>query len=229
MERLSSKIAMLLKYVVLAADDPCCWCLQIRGASTRDMDDDTLYSVIKGQQAFNNTWGQPKLEIPNLEPATPRRRCGQSPRGIYEFPKSPQSPGDSLLYNSSSPLKGCLRARRRLWVQDPMDSTVTAMSPSFSPQSNSPFTNHPGHGFGECGADCGRNGPQRLSSLLGYAFGENVFVRCNQTKWLVGQVRECPTPSLRSSMHCQFITSLNQVWSISYSHFHLKIVCWLVE
>jgi hypothetical protein len=196
-ERLSSKIVMLLIYDVLAADDPCCWCLQIRGASERDMDDDALYSVIKGQQAFNNSWGRPKLEIPNLEPATPRRRCGQSPRGIYEFPKSPQSPGDSLLYNSSSPLKGSLQARRRLWVQDPMDSTVTAMSPS-SPQYNSPFTNHPGHGFGECGADCSRNGAQRLSSLMGYAFGENVLVRCNQTKWLVGQVKECPTPSLPS-------------------------------
>lgn len=147
---------------------------------------------------FTNPWiPRPKLEIPNIEPATPRRRgtSVQSPRGIYDFPISPESPGEGMML--SPPMKTIPRPP---WVQDSMDQMQ--MCTQFSPGSN-----HPGHGFGDCNAEksssrnfCYRSPVSSSPVSLILDVGENVLVRCNQTKWLAGQVRvsHSLTPNLPS-------------------------------
>lgn len=171
--------------------------------------------------SFANTcqwFPRPKLEIPYTEQATLRRRGGaasaQSPRGIYDFPISPQSPSEGIML--SPPMKVApMKTTPRSCVQDSIDQAP--MCAQFSPGSN-----HPGHGFGDCNAQCGRNlcyrspvsqfssGSNFSSHGFGdcnaecsnnrnfcnrspgspfFSSGENVLVRCNQTKWLVGQVQ----------------------------------------
>lgn len=129
------------------------------------------------------TWGRPKLEIPSTEPATPRRRAtnGQSPRGINEFPPSPQSPGEKIIL---SPMRGCVMTRSHSWVQESIDQITP---PSLSSAQSSPSSNQSGNGFRDHGNEGGGNWVCRTPSM-GYDFGEYVLVRCNQTKWLVGQV-----------------------------------------
>lgn len=179
--------------------------------------------------SFANTcqwFPRPKLEIPYTEPATLRRRGGaasaQSPRGIYDFPISPQSPSEGIML--SPPMKVApMKTTPRSCVQDSIDQAP--MCAQFSPGSN-----HPGHGFGDCNAQCGRNlcyrspvsqfssGSNFSSHGFGdcnaecsnnrnfcnrspaspfFSSGENVLVRCNQTKWLVGQVRRTSSTNIK--------------------------------
>nr|PNR60010.1 hypothetical protein PHYPA_002802 [Physcomitrium patens] len=188
------------------------------------MDDSEWERAVMQGHSFANTcqwFPRPKLEIPYTEPATLRRRGGaasaQSPRGIYDFPISPQSPSEGIML--SPPMKVApMKTTPRSCVQDSIDQAP--MCAQFSPGSN-----HPGHGFGDCNAQCGRNlcyrspvsqfssGSNFSSHGFGdcnaecsnnrnfcnrspaspfFSSGENVLVRCNQTKWLVGQQLDPP-------------------------------------
>lgn len=145
---------------------------------------------MQGHSFTQANWvDRPKLEIPNIEPTTPRRQgtSAQSPRGIYDFPISPQSPQEGILF--SPPIKA---KPKPMWVaQDDYIDLVPNRVPNcmqFSPRSN-----HPGHGFGDCNVDSSsvdssKSGEHRSFVSPSLSHGENVLVRCNQTKWLVGQV-----------------------------------------
>lgn len=148
-------------------------------------------AMLQGHPFANPWFPRPKLEIPNIEPATPRRRgtSAQSPRGIYDFPISPQSPGDGMMLSPPMKPPPMKPIPRPPWVQDSVDQVP--MCTQYSPGSN-----HPGHGFGDCNAECSssRNSCYRSpvsssSNSPCLDLGDNVLVRCNQTKWLAGQVR----------------------------------------
>lgn len=156
---------------------------------------------MQGHLSANPNWfPRPKLEIPNIDPTTPRRQgtSAQSPRGIYDFPISPQSPIEGV--SLSPPMKPKLMKPtpmktipRSLWVAQDDYIDLVPNCTQFSLNSN-----HPGHGFGDCNAECSSSNSSSSNSnkSLGHRsylspslkHGDNVLVRCNQTKWLVGQV-----------------------------------------
>lgn len=120
----------------------------------------------KGMQehsvANSNWFTRPKLEIPNIEPTTPRRQgtSAQSPRGIYDFPISPQSPGEGMLL--SPPMKPTLRKTilKSSWIAQDDYIDLVPNCAQFSPSSN-----HPGHGFGDCNIECNSNSRNSNNNL----------------------------------------------------------------
>jgi hypothetical protein len=144
-----------------------------------------------------------------MEPTTPRRQgtSAQSPRGIYDFPISPQSPGEGMVLSppiKTTPMKTIPRS---LWIAQENYIDLVPNCTQYSPTSN-----HPGHGFGDCNIECNRNSSSRdssnsingnknlenkieLSPSLNQ--GDNVLVRCNKSKWLPGQVKRISNSSIK--------------------------------
>jgi len=153
-------------------------------------------TMMKGPLSINPNWfPRPKLEIPNIEPTTPRRQgtSAQSPRGIYDFPISPQSPGEGMVLSppiKTTPMKTIPRS---LWITQDNYIDLVPNCTQYSPRSN-----HPGYGFGNCNVECDSNSSNSNNGNknLGHKFelspslnqGDNVLVRCNKSKWLAGQV-----------------------------------------